>query len=278
MRDEEKRVAGVRSTAGRWVVTRVPGWSIYPPREPEGVRMSDNPAKPSSADDARLQADASRELARLHESLAAVTEERDGAINELEHLKSMRSALGGLASISRDLSVLIGVPAAIVAAISALNSIGLSNDAEKRMHESASSEIAARTTSANLAAATERRVRESTARELEVRALASFMSDILPRIGGGSSPRVIEQCVSARAGSIGPGVSTQQILTECTGNLPMPMSVQIGGYEAAVDLATRYPLLCRATKAALDNNAGNGDPAARTALTRLGDCPPSPRQ
>jgi hypothetical protein len=220
------------------------------------------------------------EVQKLASEVSKVSAEAEKLKQETLNLNSSRSRLGSAAAVARDLSITIGLLTSISPVINTIKSLDLARAAETRLQLSAESEIQARAENARNTANAEIRLRETTARELEVRALATFLTDILPRVSGSSSPHLISECIAARSLNTRiDSVSAHNIVTGCVGFIPFPRAVQLGAYEAAVDLAIRFPFVCRATRAAIEANVmmarshNSSDENAVRALNRLPHCP-----
>jgi hypothetical protein len=173
------------------------------------------------------------QLAKLTEELAAMREARS----------SLSSWCRSTSQVIGALSLSVGFIAATFGACSAFKSMSVAKDAEARLNRASEAEI-------------------------DVKIVSAFNTQILPSISGIVTMKMSDPCFEE---ALKTGADGNTAAAHCTGAMPMGAAPQKAAYWSAVDLAKRYPLLCRSVAAALKNQSN--DTFATEALGRLGPCP-----
>lgn len=198
------------------------------------------------------------QLEKLREELLALRAERRPMVVWLRTI----SSLIGVLSLS------VGFLAAAFGACSALQSIALAKESEKRLNEATQSEIATRAAATKLSQEAELRLKQATASEVDIRILVTFVNEVLPRLSGVQSSRLVDSCFEA---ALKAKLNSNEASSACTAHTTSPRAAQVAAYWAGVDLANNYPMLCQATRAALQNQAR--DSASLPPLQALKPCP-----
>ena len=174
-------------------------------------------------------------------------------------LRAITSAVGVL-------SVSGGILGASIAACSTLRSIDLAQQQEARLRGAAAAEIESKSAADRRAREAEIRLKDAAATEADIRVLSAYTDEVLPRLAGAGSSHVSEGCFDAAVLKGADGLKASEL---CTAWASMPRATQQAAYWAAADMANRYPILCRATRAALQDQ---GDDAAEP-VAALRPCP-----
>lgn len=166
------------------------------------------------------------------------------------------------------LALVVGLLKAVADVAATARSIQDAQAAAQRQDDAHTAEMKGRAEAVRLADAAEIRLKESSTSEIDTKVLNTYVNDILPRVSGTSGYHLSERCLED---NLRKGVDPNEAGLRCAGPVQLPRAAQVAAYFAAVALARRYPMLCSATRAAIENQ--QGDASANKALAELGACP-----
>ena len=139
------------------------------------------------------------------------------------------------ASLHRTVTLIVALVPVVATVMTTLFSIRSSYDARR------------------LALETEARQQESSRAEIDTRILTAYATEILPRLAGRMKTHISAACFDSYIKEH-PSDGGDKASVHCSGGVPISGTEQLAGEIAAIEMATRYPLLCRATRAALSDS------------------------
>lgn len=221
--------------------------------------MADDIKSPAELRDDAEVAKLRAETDKLRAEIAAVDATRQAA-----WVRTVTVALGVLA-------LCLSAGKGILELSQIADSMRLADAAEVRQHNAMVSESEARMAASRLGQEAETRLKNASSAEIDVRILTSYLNDVLPRLSGATGYQLSQTCMERLLAA---GVDPNAAGSRCSGPVPFPRGAQVGAYSAAIDMATRYPVLCRATRAVLLHQSE--DPDAQAALRGLPTCTSMP--